>query len=164
MPQAFVKPLDKDDPCYQDINCENAECQDKIVDRHDLKTADAFNAMVSAFKEPMLPSKEYSRKEIEALIDALDCTQGHHIEFDAKKQDNSTNNDIELYRVEHAIAGKYSIAFFKGVIRKYGSTDRSKDTFHFYKAKDAKGVTIAVKFHVDGKGDVYFADLVGLYP
>ncbi|KAA5536901.1 hypothetical protein F0919_04305 [Taibaiella lutea] len=162
------RPQQVEEPCFEAMNCLKQECQQKIVDRHCI-TKEMFDTMIGAFgdKTPTLPHplapKTYTRLEIEKMMEPLDCTAGHFIEFTANDNERTSNNDIVLGNEKDVAKGRYSLAFFKGIIAKYGVDDNDK--FHFYKAIDSDGnVTLAVKFNAGGTGDVYFADLVGLYP
>lgn len=146
--------------CEADANCMNEDCQDVIVEKHNLHSEQNFIEMVERYHTPMYPGQPYRKSQIDDLLDGLDCTQGDYIKFNA--DDTGDNSDIVLSKFMHAIHGKYSVAFFKGLIRQFNPAD--DDLFLFFKAKDSSNnLTMAMKLNVSGT-DVYFGDLVGLYP
>lgn len=148
--------------CFEEGRCGNQDCQSFIVGVHYL-SMDSFDVWAKRFHDPILAPKGYQVRDINNMMSGLNCAEGDHIKFVAEENNHENNIDITLSEEKHAIAGKYSMTFFKGLIRINALV--GGDSLLFYKVVDNTGkTTLAMKAKKANGAVVYCGDLVGLYP
>lgn len=164
------EPLPPNDICYSKENCEIDECERKILRVHLIDSIE-FNICVDSFIQVYRPVKldrtGYIVDDIRAIISDLSCTKGHYVGFSKYTEDDRItlggfkprSSSIHPF-TEPEIHGRYSIAFFNGLIDSFGL--KPNDTLVFFKAIKNSRPTVALRFNVSGKE--YYADLSQYYP
>lgn len=145
--------------CFQKEQCNDTNCQNAIVACHMLSET-KFNTMVASYSVPPMCLGSYSAGYFRSLISSMNCTANDHISF--TDVSGSIVFSVVTGTPYSSGTGRYSVAFFAGVLRQYAPSNN--DMFVFYRVKDAFGnQSVGMKLLI-GNSEVFYSDMTEVYP